>query len=278
MLCFPNAKINVGLNIISRRQDGYHNIETIFCPVMLSDILEFVPEKGLNSGECLFEATGIPIDGHTETNLVVKAYRLLNRNFGLPGVHIHLHKLIPPGAGLGGGSSDAAFMLQSLNKEFDLKIDGDDLMGYAADLGSDCSFFLKNSPVFAYERGNQFRSLSLFPENLHLIIVYPGIHISTATAYAEVSPRIPHQSLEELIRLPLSTWKGHILNDFEPLMTRRYPVISEILDKLYTAGAVYASMSGSGSSVYGLFPDKDPVIDGLFPGFFTWTGSMMNRL
>jgi len=274
MLCFPNAKINLGLNIINKRPDGFHNLETIFCPASLCDILEFVPETGLKQGECVLDVTGINIDGAPELNLAVKAYRSLSNDFMLPGVHIHLHKLIPPGAGLGGGSSDAAFMLKFLDKEFDLKLDENALSAYASGLGSDCAFFLRNRPVFAYERGNQFREVSGIPENLQLAVVNPGIHISTADAYREVMPRKPLQSLEELIKLPVAAWKDKIINDFEPAMVSRFPVIGDIRTKLYNAGAAYASMSGSGSSVFALFQDKVPAIRELFPDFFTWSGPM----
>jgi 4-diphosphocytidyl-2-C-methyl-D-erythritol kinase len=272
MLCFPNAKINLGLNIISKREDGFHNIETIFCPVALSDILEFVPEPGMKPGECIFNATGIPVDSPGDKNLVVRAYHLLCRDFNLPAVRIHLHKLIPPGAGLGGGSSDAAFMLQMLDKEFKLKLDEDTLYRYAGELGSDCGFFLKNKPIFAYERGNRFRELYSFPEDIHLIIINPRIHISTGSAYEAITPHKPVHPLEELIRLPVDQWKHFIINDFEQPMINRYPVIKEIREKLYGLGAVYASMSGSGSSVFGLFREKVPAINDQFPDYFTWSG------
>lgn len=272
MLCFPNAKINLGLNIVSKRADGFHNIETVFCPAALSDILEFVPEPMMNEGHCSFEATGIPIEGSEDKNLVVRAYRLLCREFKLPAVHIHLHKIIPPGAGLGGGSSDAAFMLQMLNKEFGLRLDEATLQSYAAELGSDCAFFLKNRPVFAYEKGNLFRELSSFSEDFHLVIVNPGIHISTAKAYASITPHKPACPLEELIKMPIPKWKDAIRNDFEQPMVNQYPAIGEIREKLYALGADYASMSGSGSSVFGIFHDKAPAANDQFPDYFVWTG------
>jgi 4-diphosphocytidyl-2-C-methyl-D-erythritol kinase len=274
MLCFPNAKINLGLNIISKRTDGFHDIETVFCPAALSDILEFVREPDMEPGECTLNVTGIPVEGTRNDNLVIKAYQLLSHDFNLPALHVHLHKLIPPGAGLGGGSSDAAFMLQNLNKEFGLALDEQVLSGYAASLGSDCVFFFKNRPAFGYERGNRLRELSGFPENLRLVIVNPGIHISTAFAYASVTPRKPRRPLEELIRLPVSQWKKWIVNDFESGMIYRHPVIGEIRDKLYDLGALYASMTGSGSSVYGIFRKEVPAAQDLFRGFFTWSGPM----
>jgi 4-diphosphocytidyl-2-C-methyl-D-erythritol kinase len=272
MLCFPNAKINVGLHVISKRKDGYHDIETVFCPIGLSDILEFIPKPDMEPGVCLFDTTGIPIEGPEDKNLVVRAYHLLCRDFNLPAIHIHLHKVIPPGSGLGGGSSDAAFMLKYLDREFNLKLNQDELVRYASELGSDCAFFIKNVPVLGYERGNRFRELPPLPENLHLTIINPGIHISTAAAYAGVTPRKPVRPVEELIRLPVSEWKNLIMNDFEPVMSARYPVIGMIRDKLYESGAVYASMSGSGSSVYGLFHGKSPAVKDQFPDFFNWSG------
>jgi len=274
MLCFPNAKINLGLNIIEKRDDGFHSIETVFCPVDLSDVLEFIPEPALPSGTCIFDSTGIPIDGPDEKNLCVRAYHLLHEQFNLPAVHIHLHKIIPPGAGLGGGSSDAAFMLKYLNMQFDLKLGEEKLCAFASHLGSDCAFFIMNRPMFAYERGNRFRELSSFPKNLHMVIVNPGIHIGTAGAYAGTTPHQPAHPLEDLIRLPVDQWKNQLINDFEPAMITKYPIIGEIKDKLYDLGAVYASMSGSGSSVYGVFNEKAPAMSNQFTDFFCWTGPM----
>jgi 4-diphosphocytidyl-2-C-methyl-D-erythritol kinase len=272
MLCFPNAKINIGLNIIEKREDGFHSIETVFCPAGLSDVLEFIPEPGLPPGTCIFDFTGIPMEGPDEKNLCVRAYHLLCDQFNLPAVHIHLHKIIPPGAGLGGGSSDAAFMLKYLDLQFDLKIGEQQLCAFASQLGSDCAFFIKNRPMFGYARGDRFRELTSFPQNLQVIIVNPGIHISTAEAYAGVIPHKPSRPLAELICLPVNEWKNQIINDFEPAMVNRYPIIGEIRDRLYDLGAVYASMSGSGSSVYGLFSEKAPTVSDQFPDFFCWPG------
>jgi 4-diphosphocytidyl-2-C-methyl-D-erythritol kinase len=274
MLCFPNAKINLGLNIISKRPDGYHNIETVFCPVGLSDILEFVEEPDMSNGNVVFTATGIPVDGPEEKNLCVMAYRMLQKDFGLPALHIHLHKIIPPGAGLGGGSSDAAFMLKSLNTWFQLHIDEDTLCNYASMLGSDCAFFILNRPLFGYERGNIFRELTSFPSSCEVVVINPGIHIGTAEAYGSVIPGTPGHSLLELITLPVAQWRNHLVNDFESGMVRKYPVIGEIIEKLYAAGAAYAAMSGSGSSVFGLFNQKAPDVKTKFPGFFYWSGPL----
>jgi 4-diphosphocytidyl-2-C-methyl-D-erythritol kinase len=275
MLFFPNTKINIGLNVISRRTDGYHNIETVFCPIGLTDVLEFVPSQGLPSGRAVFTLTGIPVDGNAEDNLCVRAYHLLNQDFTLPGIDIHLHKMVPPGAGLGGGSSDAAFMLKYLNLQFELDLDEEALCDYASRLGSDCAFFIKNRPLFGYERGNRFREISDFPDKVKVVVINPGIHISTAEAYAGVQPGRPAESLQKLIRLPVEQWKDNIFNDFEETVIQQYPVIGDIRQKLYEQGAVYASMSGSGSSVYGLFDKKIPELQGRFPGMFCWKGDII---
>ncbi len=272
MLCFPNAKINLGLHIIEKRDDGFHSIETVFCPAGLSDVLEFIPEPSLPPGTCIFDSTGIPIEGADEKNLCVRAYQILCDQFNLPAVHIHLHKIIPPGAGLGGGSSDAAFMLKYADLQFGLKLGEEKLCTLASKLGSDCAFFIKNRPLFGFDRGNRFRELAAFPKNLQTVIVNPGIHISTAEAYAGIFPRKPLRPLEALIRLPVNEWKNQIINDFEPAMIAKYPVIGEIKDRLYALGALYASMSGSGSSVYGLFNEKAPAVCDQFPDFFCWPG------
>jgi 4-diphosphocytidyl-2-C-methyl-D-erythritol kinase len=275
MLFFPNTKINIGLNVIGKRSDGYHNIETIFCPTGLSDVLEFVELPGHPSGTAEFSITGIPVDGPASGNLCVKAYELLNKDFNLPAIHIHLHKIIPPGAGLGGGSSDAAFMLRNLNNHFKLNLDEQRLCEYASVLGSDCAFFIKNRPLFGYERGNIFREISTLPEIAEVVVINPGIHVSTAEAYSGVIPVKPEESLETLVQLPLSEWKGRIVNDFEASIVKKHPLIGEIKDRLYLLGADYASMSGSGSSVYGLFMKSRPDIENHLKGFFIWKGPIV---
>jgi 4-diphosphocytidyl-2-C-methyl-D-erythritol kinase len=270
MLFFPNAKINVGLHVINRRTDGFHNIETVFVPIGLSDVVEFIP-----SDEQHFSASGIAVDSPPENNLCIRAWNLLSGAFSLPPVDIHLHKVIPPGAGLGGGSSDAAFMLKYLNSYFNLKLDENELCRYASQLGSDCAFFIKNRPLLGYERGNVFGELKVFPAGLHVAIVNPGIHVSTAEAYAGITPKKPLVSLEEQMLMPLGEWKNNISNDFEESIFDKHPPIAELKQKMYELGAVYASMSGSGSSVYGLFEKKSPEIDVYFPGMFCWTGTVI---
>jgi 4-diphosphocytidyl-2-C-methyl-D-erythritol kinase len=274
MLCFPNAKINIGLNVISKRSDGFHDIETVFCPVGLSDILEFVPMPGLPPGNCTFTLTGIPVKGPSEENLCVRAYHLLSRDFQLPAVDIHLHKIIPMGSGLGGGSSDGAFMLKQLNVQFNLYLNDDQLCTFASQLGSDCAFFIRNRILFAFERGDRFREIPVIPGNFDIVIVNPGIHIGTSEAYSGIRPGKPAHELQELIALPMTHWRDAIKNDFEETVFRKFPVVGEIKSKLYQMGAIYASMSGSGSSVYGLFAGKAPKFDKEFPGFFCWSGPL----
>jgi len=274
MLCFPNAKINIGLNIVSKRRNGYHNIETVFCPVGLSDILEVILNKNQSVDHTNFTISGIPVDCDDVNNLCMKAYHLLCRDFKLTAVNIHLHKLIPPGAGLGGGSSDAAFMLMQLNNLFELGLDEDELCDYAGKLGSDCSFFIKNRPLFGYGLGNRFKKMPGFPEDLNITIVNPGIHIDTATAYSFIQPRKPLHPIKEIIGLPVQDWKDVIVNDFEEIMIVKYPVIGSIKNRLYENGALFASMSGSGSSVYGLFREEVPDFQSLFPDLFCWSGKL----
>ncbi|MDR1557430.1 MAG: 4-(cytidine 5'-diphospho)-2-C-methyl-D-erythritol kinase [Tannerellaceae bacterium] len=247
MICFPNAKINLGLNIISKRPDGYHTIETIFYPIPLRDALEVVEANAFS-----FSQTGIPLDTPAENNLVVKAMRLL-AGYGLPPLEVHLYKAIPSGAGLGGGSSDAAFMLKLLNDFGRLGLGESTLETMAAQLGADCPFFIRNTPVFASGIGNIFEPVSLSLAGYHLYLVTPDIAVSTAEAYAAVRPQFPSVSLKEIATLPIKEWKERMTNDFEQSIFARYPALAAIKQNLYEAGAVYASMSGSGSSVFGLF-------------------------
>jgi 4-diphosphocytidyl-2-C-methyl-D-erythritol kinase len=274
MLFFPNAKINLGLNILRKRSDGYHDIETVFSPVAFADVLEFVPDETEAPGTCHFTATGIPVDGTPESNLIVKAYRLLDRDFRLPAIKVHLHTIIPPGAGLGGGSSDGAFMLKHLNAAFSLELTDERLMEYASALGSDCAFFILNRPVFGYERGNRFRELE-FPGEPEAVLVNPGIHVSTAWAYGSIVPAIPPVPLAEVIRLPVEEWKNRLRNDFEAPVVAKHPEIGRIRDALYAHGAVYAAMSGSGSTVFGLFHKKAPDLQPQFPDYFCWSGPLI---
>ncbi|HET8859167.1 4-(cytidine 5'-diphospho)-2-C-methyl-D-erythritol kinase [Marivirga sp.] len=249
MLKFPNAKINLGLNITAKRADGYHNIESCFYPIPLKDALEIIPSKKLS-----FETTGLAIPGNSDDNLVLKAYELLKADFELPPVDIILHKNIPMGAGMGGGSADGAFMLTLLNEYFELNISIEKLESYALKLGSDCPFFIENKPKLVSGRGELFENTSLDLFGHHLALVYPDIHISTAEAYSGVKPQMPEISVEEIIEHhPIVEWKGKLKNDFEEGIFKKYPELQKIKNKFYDAGAIYASMTGSGSTMFGIF-------------------------
>lgn len=263
MIGFPNAKINIGLNITEKRTDGFHNLETVFFPVGWSDALEFVI-----TDEVHFTTSGIRITGDPESNLVMKAYRLLQNDFSLPFLKIHLHKEIPFGAGLGGGSSDGAFMLSMLNKHFDLNLSGEILEQYAAQLGSDCSFFIRNNPVFASGRGEIMEPVQIALNGMFILLVKPPVEVSTVKAFQFIVPEKPAISLKGLIKLPVQEWKGKVTNQFEPSVFQHYPVIGDVKQSLYDLGAAYASMSGSGSCVFGLFKEIPDGWKNLFPAPF----------
>jgi len=271
MLTYPNAKINLGLNVVERREDGYHNIETIFYPIGLSDILDVEPSDTCT--DYSFSSSGIELGGDPEDNLIVRAYRLLRSEYQFSPVDISLIKQIPFGAGLGGGSSDAAFMLKTLNSMFELKITPKKLEKYAAMLGADCPVFIKNKPVFATGIGNVFTPIKLSLKGKYLLLVKPDIHVSTPEAYSGVVPETPKTSLIELIKQPMNEWKDLIVNDFESSVFARYPEIKKIKNDLYEMGAVYASMSGSGSSVYGIFDTLFPE-NNLLDGYFLAGGEL----
>ncbi len=248
MVVFPNAKINIGLNIISKREDGYHNIESCFYPIDFCDILEVLPAEKFS-----FTSTGIPIPGSSNENLCLKAYELIKADFDIPTVQIHLHKIIPIGAGLGGGSSDASFTLKALNSLFELSLTEEQLENYAAELGSDCPFFIHNKPTLATGTGTTFQNIELDLSSYHIALVYPDIHVSTKEAYSGVMPKATDQPLIKLLSEPIDTWKGIVKNDFEQSVFSQYPTIEKAKQDLYTKGAIYASMTGSGSTVYGFF-------------------------
>ncbi|MCA8832602.1 4-(cytidine 5'-diphospho)-2-C-methyl-D-erythritol kinase [Hymenobacter pini] len=270
MLVFPNAKLNLGLYITSQRPDGFRNLESVFVPLPWADALEALP-----AAETTLALTGIPIPGEPSTNLCLRAYELLRADFNLPPVQLHLHKVVPIGAGLGGGSGDAAFALRALNDLFTLTLSAEQLEGYARRLGSDCAFFIRNKPVFAYERGDVFEDITLGLTGVACKVIYPGLHISTAEAYSRVQPRTPRHDLRAAISQPLETWRDTISNDFEDALTPHYPVLGEIKAQLYAAGAIYASLSGSGSAVYGLFPGQEapPKLE-LPPHYQVWDGRL----
>ncbi|HYK76969.1 MAG TPA: 4-(cytidine 5'-diphospho)-2-C-methyl-D-erythritol kinase [Daejeonella sp.] len=251
MILFPNAKINIGLNIISRRNDGYHNLETIFYPVEVKDALEVIEAPSLE-----FTASGITIPGAATDNLCIKAWHLLAKDMKIPTVHIHLHKHIPIGAGLGGGSADAAFFIRLMNEKFNLGLSNDQMQDYARQLGADCAFFILNEPALAFEKGDHFSKIDLDLSAYYLVLVMPPVQVSTDEAYQNVQPKNPDKALSELIQLPVENWRDHIVNDFETSVFKNHPSIRTIKSALYEAGALYASMSGSGSSVYGIFRNE----------------------
>jgi 4-diphosphocytidyl-2-C-methyl-D-erythritol kinase len=253
MISFPNAKINIGLNIVARRADGYHELETLFFPIGWKDALEFI-ENG--TGKVTFANSGLAIDAPAEQNIVVKAYRLLAADFDLPGIDIHLHKAIPFGAGLGGGSADAAFMLKMLNSHFELQLNPVQLKSYALKLGADCFFFIDNRPSFASGIGEKLEPFLPSLKGIHLLLVKPPVGVGTKEAYARVVPHKPQHDLKTVLSDDVSMWKNRVVNDFEASVFLQFPVIGQIKDEIYRAGACYASMSGSGSSVFGFFHEK----------------------
>lgn len=251
MLTFPNAKINIGLNITEKRLDGYHNLETIFYPIELCDTLEFVKGE-----ETKFSCSGLEIEGKLDNNLIMKAYRLLKDDFDLPPINIHLHKNIPMGAGLGGGSADAAFMLKMLNDEFNLGLSSEVLQQKSAKLGADCAFFIENKPIFAKGIGNIFEPTTVNLAGYQIVLIKPNVHVSTAEAYGGCKPQRWDTSLEEVIKRPITEWRNCIFNDFEKTVFIAHPELAKIKEMLYNKGAIYAAMSGSGSTIYGIF-DKE---------------------
>lgn len=270
MTTYPPAKINIGLSITEKRPDGFHNIETVFYPIPLRDTL-YVEATGGRSTEMLdFSCTGIELSGNSQTeNLCCKAYRMLAADYHIPPTTIRLHKAIPVGAGLGGGSSDAAHTLQALNRLFQLQIPDSDLARYASRLGSDCAFFLQNNPAFGTGKGDVLAPVDLSLAEYHILLVKPPVFVSTADAYSSVIPEKAAQHLPELLRAPVYEWRHTIFNDFENSVFKRFPEIGRIKEKLYQEGALYASMSGSGSCVYGIFKEASAVGE-WFPNCFVW--------
>jgi 4-diphosphocytidyl-2-C-methyl-D-erythritol kinase len=265
MVIFPNAKINIGLNVLSKRKDGFHNIETVMYPVVYNDLLEILEDKSASSKakktdkpvQYIFQHTGGKIPGKQDENICIRAFNLLDADYKLPPVSIYLHKLIPIGAGLGGGSSDGANVLKLLNDLFKLGIKTTELEFYAKQLGTDCPFFIQNKPVYANGRGDKFENINLDLSEYSIVLITPPIHVATTEAYAKVVPSEPGYSLKDLIKQPILNWKKKMHNDFETTILRKYPEIAAIKKDLYKKGAVYASMSGSGSTVYGIFNNKE---------------------
>jgi 4-diphosphocytidyl-2-C-methyl-D-erythritol kinase len=285
MILFPNCKINLGLHITRKRQDGYHDLETVFYPLPLTDALEVITApavaKDLSSATqqpatgtleiaqegLTFFSGGLTVAGDTANNLCVKAWRLLKNDFPqIPAIQLHLHKAIPMGAGLGGGSSDGAFTLRLLNDKFKLGLTTGQLLDYALRLGSDCPFFILNKPCVATGRGELLEAIELDLSAYSFLLVSPEVHINTGWAFSQISPALPTQSIRSIISQPVSTWKDSLLNDFEAPVCQLHPALQNIKDSLYATGAVYASMTGSGSSFYGIFPKGKAPAD-LFPSY-----------
>lgn len=276
MISFPCAKINLGLNIVSRRNDGYHNLETVFYPIPIFDALElYVMNEDFPSDKpCDIKMSGLDIQGDDESNLVVKAYHLIAKDFCLPRLHAHLCKRIPSQAGLGGGSSDAAYMIRMLDQEFHLNMGIAEMERYAAQLGADCAFFITSEAAYAEGIGEILEPIDhacRHLEGYHLVIVKPDIAVSTREAFSKISPQKPARCCRDIVQQPIDTWKGLLTNDFEESIFSLYPEIGMIKQKLYDAGASFALMTGSGSSVYGIFKTRPHGMSALFPDCFTAT-------
>ncbi len=274
MLVFPNAKLNLGLYVTERRPDGFHNLESVFLPLPWTDALEILPAAAGQATSITL--TGRPIPGDPAANLCVRAYELLRTDFPrLPAARLYLHKIVPIGAGLGGGSADAAFALKAANELFGLNLSLEALEDYARRLGSDCAFFIQNKPVLALEKGDIFEGIGLDLAGTGCVVAYPNLHIGTAEAYARIVPRRPAHALRDALAQPLETWRDTVANDFETALTPAYPVLADIKRQLYAADAAYASLSGSGSAVYGLWPAAREVPPMDWPADFSvWQGRL----
>ena len=263
MIVFPNCKINLGLRVIRKRNDGFHDLESVFYPLLFNDALEVIQASDKSELAVNFTFSGLTIDGKIENNLCVKAYELLKKDFSqLTALQLHLHKAIPIGSGLGGGSSDGAFTLKLLNQKFNLGMSTGQLLDYALELGSDCPFFIINKPSIATGRGEILETIPLDLSSYKIVIVYPGIHISTEWAFGQLGKASDTCKVSDT--LPIETWKEELKNDFEEPVFNKYPEIQKIKEDLYNTGAIYASLSGSGSTVYGIFK-KDAKISISFP-------------
>ena len=273
MITFPCAKINLGLNIVSKRPDGYHNLETVFYPIPLTDALEikYMDEKFPSESPCDLKITGNDVDCNEEDNLVIKAYQLLAADFQLPRVHAHLVKRIPTQAGLGGGSSDAAYMIRLLDERFRLNIGIPEMERYAAKLGADCAFFITADPSYAEGFGDVLMPADVPGAGLggyYLAVVKPSVAVSTRDAYAAIVPKTPAKCCRDIVRQPIETWKDELVNDFEAPIFAMHPELAAIKQSLYDAGAVYAAMSGSGSALFGIFREQPTGLEKEFEGMF----------
>ena len=256
MIVFPNCKINLGLHILQKRADGFHDLETVFYPLALQDALEIIQHPAPTT-DLEFSSSGLKVDGNLSDNICVKAYHLFKKDFpALPAIKMHLHKTIPLGAGMGGGSADGAFALILLNQKFNLDIDEQSLINYALQLGSDCPFFIKNTACYATGRGEKLETISLDLSGYTFVVVNPKIHINTGWAFSQITPATGRRSLKEIVLQPISTWKENLTNDFEEAVFQHHPEIQNIKTELYRQGALYTAMTGSGSTVFGIFPKK----------------------
>lgn len=268
MIEYSPCKINLGLEIIDKRSDGYHNIESVFYPVPLSDIIEL---NRNNSKDFNYTQSGFIVDTYLKNNLLYKAWSLIQSNYNIGGIDVHLHKQIPMGAGLGGGSSNATSLIKMLIKEFDLGISSNDLHKMTSSLGSDCPFFLNTKAVFAENTGTDFKEIDLSLNGYYIVIVKANISVSTAVAYGGVKPMAAEYNLQKLQSLQMKEWEGRVVNRFENHIFKLFPELNNIKIKLYQSGAIYASMSGSGSAIYGIFKEQPKQMD--FPDdYFVWRG------
>lgn len=274
MINFPIAKINLGLNVVEKRPDGYHNLETVFYPVPIKDALEVMvmDDQFPSDTDCDLKVTNIHIEGDEQKNLVVRAYRLLKEDFPtLPRCHAHLWKGIPTQAGMGGGSSDCAYMILLLNNLFQLGLSEQQMMDYAARLGADCAFFVKSRPCYAEGIGEQLEEISLDLSEWYIGAVRPDIPVPTKEAFARIRPHYPKKNCREVVMQPVETWKEELVNDFEESVFAVHPELAEVKQQLYYMGATYAAMSGSGSALFGLFKECPDRLSQVFPGMFTFS-------
>lgn len=279
MITFPCAKINLGLNIVEKRTDGYHNLETVFYPIPLYDALEIkhMGEEFPSLVDCDLKVTGNIVDCNEADNLVIKAYNLLAKDYKLPRVHAHLFKYIPSQAGLGGGSSDAAYMIRLLDERFRLNIGKAEMERYAAKLGADCAFFISSEPVFATGIGNVFTPIKGIRETLkgyYITIIKPNVAVSTKEAYANIIPHKPKICCRDIIKQSIETWRDLLVNDFEESVFKLHPEVENIKNKLYEQGAIYAAMSGSGSSLFAIFKTEPQHLDSCFTDCFTFSAQL----
>ncbi len=277
MITFPIAKINLGLNVVEKRPDGYHNLQTVFYPVPIQDVLEVqvMDEAFPSSYDCDLKVTNINIDGDEQRNLVVRAYQLLKKDFPtLPRIHTHLWKGIPTQAGMGGGSSDCAYMMLLLNRQFQLGLTDDQLIQYAAQLGADCAFFILSQPCYAEGIGEKLNPIEVSLNGYHIVVVRPDIPVSTKEAFSLIHPHYPAQNCRETVMQPVETWRETLVNDFEESVFALHPEIGDIKQQLYDMGATYAAMTGSGSALFGLFKKQPDSLSQAFSGMFTFSYSL----